>query len=149
MQRTCMQMLDYCYMHPDTMLRHLASNMILTLHLDASYLLEKNTRSRAAGHFYLSKIDDEEFNNWAILTLSTIIKHVLASALEAELAALFYNAREVAPIQVTLEEMGHKQLATTIVADNNTVHGLTQGTMIPKQSKAMDMWLHWLKCCSA
>eukprot|EP00957_Ditylum_brightwellii_P026480 2002883-Ditylum_brightwellii.AAC.1 len=76
------------------MLRYLASNMILTLHSDASYLSEKSAISRAVGHFYLSKIDDEEFNNGAILTLSTIIKHALASALEADLAALLYSARE-------------------------------------------------------
>eukprot|EP00957_Ditylum_brightwellii_P085633 6514445-Ditylum_brightwellii.AAC.1 len=43
--------------------------------------------------------------------------------------------------------MSHKQPETTIVTDNNTVHRFTQGTMIPKQSKAMDMQLHWLKCC--
>eukprot|EP00957_Ditylum_brightwellii_P150187 11436515-Ditylum_brightwellii.AAC.1 len=45
--------------------------------------------------------------------------------------------------------MGHKQPATTIVTDNNTAHGLTQGTMIAKQSKAMDMQFHWLKCRAA
>eukprot|EP00957_Ditylum_brightwellii_P019900 1501184-Ditylum_brightwellii.AAC.1 len=96
------------------MLHFLASDMILTLHSDASYLLEKKTRSRTAGHFYLSNKDDEEFNNGAILTLFTIIRHVVASASETDLAALFYNAREAVPLCVTLEEMGHKQPATTI-----------------------------------
>eukprot|EP00957_Ditylum_brightwellii_P043869 3326519-Ditylum_brightwellii.AAC.1 len=71
--------------------------------------------------------------------LSTIIRHVVASTSEAKLAALFYNAREAVPLRVALEEMGHKQPATTIFTDNNTAHGLTQGTMIAKQSKAMDM----------
>eukprot|EP00957_Ditylum_brightwellii_P170046 12943353-Ditylum_brightwellii.AAC.1 len=88
--------------------------MILTLQLDASYLSEKKARSRAAGHFYLSNKDDKAFNNGAILTLSTIIRHVVASASEAKLAALFYNARKAVPLRVTLEEMGHKQPATTI-----------------------------------
>eukprot|EP00957_Ditylum_brightwellii_P023239 1753934-Ditylum_brightwellii.AAC.1 len=74
---------------------------------------------------------------------------MVASASEAELAALFYNAREAVPLCVMLEEMGHKQSATIIVTNNNTAHGLTQGTMIVKRSKAMDMWFHWLKCCSA
>eukprot|EP00957_Ditylum_brightwellii_P016342 1228424-Ditylum_brightwellii.AAC.1 len=45
--------------------------------------------------------------------------------------------------------MGHKQPATTIVTDNNTAHGRTQGTMVAKCSKAMDMQFHWLKCCAA
>eukprot|EP00957_Ditylum_brightwellii_P060964 4628141-Ditylum_brightwellii.AAC.1 len=61
--------------------------MILTLHSDASYLSEKKACSRAAGHFYLRNKDDKEFNNGAVLTLSTIIRHVVASASEAELAA--------------------------------------------------------------
>eukprot|EP00957_Ditylum_brightwellii_P150524 11461761-Ditylum_brightwellii.AAC.1 len=69
-------MLDYCHTHPNATLRFLASDMILTLHSNASYLSEKKARSRAAGHFYLSNKDDKEFNDGAILTLSTIIRHV-------------------------------------------------------------------------
>eukprot|EP00957_Ditylum_brightwellii_P104070 7928480-Ditylum_brightwellii.AAC.1 len=60
-------MLDYCHTHPNATLQFLASNMILTLHSDALYLSEKKARSRAAGYFYLSNKDDEEFNNGAIL----------------------------------------------------------------------------------
>jgi hypothetical protein len=41
--------------------------------------------------------------------------------------------------------MGHPQKKTPLITDNNTAHGLTQGTMIPKRSKAMDMRFHWLK----
>eukprot|EP00957_Ditylum_brightwellii_P060963 4628140-Ditylum_brightwellii.AAC.1 len=73
--------------------------MILTLHSDASYLSEKKARSRTARDFYLSNKDDKEFNNGTILTLSTIIRHVVASASEVELAALFYNAREAVPLR--------------------------------------------------
>eukprot|EP00957_Ditylum_brightwellii_P034897 2644718-Ditylum_brightwellii.AAC.1 len=41
--------------------------------------------------------------------------------------------------------MGHPQPKTPLITDNSTAHGLTQGTMIPKWSKAMDMTFHWLK----
>eukprot|EP00957_Ditylum_brightwellii_P007908 598746-Ditylum_brightwellii.AAC.1 len=68
--------------------------MILIVHSDASYLSALKARSRATGHLYLANKDNEYFNNGAILTLSTIIRHVVASASEAELAALFYNVRE-------------------------------------------------------
>ena len=64
-------------------------DMILALHSDAPYLSMPESKSRAAGHFYLSKNKDEIFNNGAVMTLSKIIKHVLASASEAETAALF------------------------------------------------------------
>eukprot|EP00957_Ditylum_brightwellii_P188148 14323719-Ditylum_brightwellii.AAC.1 len=106
--------------------------MMLVVHSDASYLLERNARSRAAGHFYSANKTNEDLNNGAILTLSTIICHVVASASEAELAALFYNAREVVPLRIMLEEMGHPQPKKPLITDNNTAHGLTQGTMIPK-----------------
>jgi hypothetical protein len=62
--------------------------MILAVHTDASYLSEMGSRSCAAGHFYLTNQNDKDFNNRAVLTLSSIIKHVMSSASKAELAAL-------------------------------------------------------------
>ena len=73
----------------------------------------------------------------------------MASASEAELAAMFYNTRKAIPLRVTLEEMGHPQPATNTTFENFTVHGLTQGTMVAKKSKAMDMRFHWLWCQEA
>eukprot|EP00957_Ditylum_brightwellii_P057548 4363748-Ditylum_brightwellii.AAC.1 len=88
--------------------------MILTLHSDVSYLSEGNSCSRTAGHVYLSKKDNEEFNNGTILMLSTIIQHIVASECKTELAALFHNAEEAAQTRVTMEGMGYNQPATTI-----------------------------------
>lgn len=104
----CNQLLDYVVTHPNATLRYIASDMMLAVHSDASYLLEKGARSRVGGHFYLN-VNDEACKNGAILTLSTIIKHVMATASEAELAALFYNLREAIPLRAALEEMGHRQ----------------------------------------
>lgn len=148
-EEVCHQLLDYVVTHPNVAVRFLGSDMILVVHSDALYLSESKACSRAVGHFYLIPNYDEEFNNGAILTLSTFIKHVVALALEAELAALFYNAREAVPIQMTLEEMGHKQPPTPLITDNNTDHDLTKGSMILKQSKAVDIRSHWLKCREA
>ena len=120
--------------------------MILAVHSDASYFSAAKSQSRSGGHFYLINVDDGEFRNGAVLTLSSIIKHIMASASEAELAAMFYNSREAIPLRVTLEEMGHPQPATQITVDNQTAHGLTKGTMVPKRSKATDMQFHWLRC---
>ncbi len=63
--------------------------MILAVHTDTSYLSEVGRKSWAAAHFYLTNQNDEDFNNRAILTLSTIMKHVMSSASKAELAALY------------------------------------------------------------
>ena len=58
--------------------------MILAIHTDAWYLSEPNYKSQAAGHFFLTCHDDPNTPNGQILTLSTIIKHVLASASKAK-----------------------------------------------------------------
>ena len=116
--------------------------MIIEVHSDESYLSEKQARSRAGGHFYLTNHNNEIFNNGAVLTISSIIKHIMASASEAELAAMFYNSRKAIPLLITLEEMGHPQPPTNITVDNSTEHRLTQETMITKKFKAMDMRFH-------
>jgi len=88
------QLLDYCATQEDTIISHRASKMILAVHSDAEYCNEQKSRSRAGGHFFLSDDDDNPRNKGATLTLDTIIKAVMSSAAEAELGALYLNARE-------------------------------------------------------
>ena len=83
------QLLDYCATHPNAGVQYYASDMVLNLHSDASYLSEPDGRSRVGGNFYTTNNNNETFNNSAIVTLSSIIKHVMSSASEAELVALF------------------------------------------------------------
>ena len=67
--------------------------------------------------FFLGSIpfDGEPiFLNGAILTLSTILKYVAASATKSELGALFLNATEVKILQIALEELGYPQPPTPI-----------------------------------
>ena len=138
--------LDYCATHPNAGVRFMASDMILCLHSDASYLSEPDGRSRAAGHFYLGSDKNEHIDNGAIVTLSKVIKHVMTSASEAETAALFYNCKAAAPLRVTLAEMGHSQPKTPVTTDNSTAQGLITKTMIPKAAKSYDMRFNFLKC---
>jgi hypothetical protein len=142
--QACNQLLDYCATHPNPSIRYLASDMILALDTDGSYLSELNRKSRAAAYIYLTQNDKPDFHNGAIMVLSAIIKHVMASASETELAALFYVCKSAIPLRVTLEEMGHPQRPTLVTTDNATAVGLTQKTMTPKASKSMDMRFHWL-----
>ena len=83
--------------------------------------------------------------NGAILNISQIIKAVMSSAAEAELGALFINAKMAVSMQKTLEEMGHPQPQTPIQTDNSTAHALLTNKILPKALKAMDMRLHWLR----
>ena len=88
------QFLDYMWTHPDAKIRYRASDMILNVHSDASYLSALKARSRAGGYFFLGSIPrDAEpiIINGAIHITCTILKLVAASATEAELGALFLN----------------------------------------------------------
>jgi hypothetical protein len=46
------QLLDYLATHPDAKIRFQASDMILHIHSDASYLSVSEARSRLGGLFY-------------------------------------------------------------------------------------------------
>eukprot|EP00804_Cyclotella_cryptica_P024328 CCRYP_015304-RA/>CCRYP_015304-RA protein AED:0.52 eAED:0.39 QI:0/0/0/0.5/0/0/2/0/252 len=123
-----------------------ASNMILAIHSDASYLSETKARSRAGGHFFLSEDDPSPRKSGAIFNLAQIIKPVMSSAAEAELGALYINAQETIPQQHLLNELGHPQPPTPIQIDNSTALGVVTNIIQPKCTKAMDMRFHWLRC---
>jgi hypothetical protein len=145
----CHQLLDYLATHPNAAIRYHASDMILAFDTDASYLSEMDGKSRAAAYYFMTRKGKKEFTNGAVDVLSTIIKHVMSSASEAETGALYYGCKRAIPYRVTLEEMGHPQGKTPVRTDNNTAHGLTMGTMNSKASKSNDMRFQWLKCRKA
>ena len=49
------QFLDYAASNPDATITYQASDMILAVHSNASYLLETNAQSRIGGHFFCSE----------------------------------------------------------------------------------------------
>ena len=50
------QLLDYMATHPEAKNRFCASDMILNVHSDASYLSAAKGRSRAGGYFFLGSL---------------------------------------------------------------------------------------------
>jgi hypothetical protein len=73
----------------------------------------------------------------------------MSSAAEAELGALFINAKTAVLMRQTLKEFGHTQLRTPIQTDNKTSNNLLTNQIMPKALKAMDMRFHWLRCRDA
>jgi hypothetical protein len=59
-------------------------------------------------------------NNGAIYNKASIIKAVISSAAEAEIAPLYTNARKGVEERNILEEMGHPQPPTPVQTDNST-----------------------------
>ena len=88
--------MDYAATHPEAKIRYRASEMILHIHTDASYLSELKARSRAAGHYFLRWLRQTNQPirlNGAIHTLCTVVKFLASSAAEAELGALFLDIK--------------------------------------------------------
>ena len=77
--------------------------MKLAVHSDASYLSKLKARILAGGHFFLSNEATIPQNNGAILNIAHIIKHVMTSATEAKLAALYIMSREALYIRIIME----------------------------------------------
>ena len=82
--------------------------MILHVNSDATYLSENNSQSRVARYYYLSNTTNNNnafsnstyvaMPNGPVHVLCHLMKEVLSSATEAELAGLFYNAKEACPM---------------------------------------------------
>ena len=149
-------LLNYCATHPEATVRFIASDMVLWVDSDASYLSENKARSRAGGFHFLSNRpkhpdiaptanDAPPPNNGPIHVLCQIMREVVSSAAEAELGALFHNAKEACPIRTSLEELGHPQPPTPIQTDNSTAHGIANDTVKQKRSKAIDMRFYWVR----
>jgi hypothetical protein len=77
--------INYCNTHPETKIRYHASDMILHINSDDSYLSEIEAKSRAGGFFYMgsSTNSDRKLTSGEILIISKVLKHVMSSAAEA------------------------------------------------------------------
>ena len=139
------QLLDYLASQEEAILTYSASNMVLAVHNDASYLSEIEARSRAGRHFFLSSNAKIPLNNGAILNVAQIIKNVMSSAAEAEPGAIYIMAREAVYIRHILKEMCHKQPSTLTQTDNSIAKGVINSKIQPKQTKAMDIRFYWLR----
>ena len=84
--------------------------------------------------------------NGPFLTVAQIIKKIMSSAAEAELAGLFICAKEMVPLRQSLKEMGWPQPKSPIQCNNSPAVGVSNETIIPRKTKSMDMQFHWLRC---
>ena len=66
-----------------------------------------------------------------VLNIAQLIKAVMSSAAEAEIRALYINAREAIPARHTLIEMGYHQPKTPSQTDNTTALGVVNSNIQP------------------
>ena len=122
------QLLDYLASNPNATIRFHASEMILFIHSDHSYLLVTKARSISSGVFFLSDTKSyaltfSEYSpilNGFIFSMCKILRNIMALSTEAEYGALFLNFQAAVPIRTTLIEMHHPQPSTPIQVENST-----------------------------
>ena len=69
----------------------------------------------------------------------------MSSAMEAKVGVTFLAAQEAVPLRTALSKMGHPQPPTPMQVDNSAAIGFVNNTIKHRQSKAIDMWFHWVK----
>eukprot|EP00804_Cyclotella_cryptica_P011350 CCRYP_016360-RA/>CCRYP_016360-RA protein AED:0.27 eAED:0.23 QI:0/0/0/1/0.5/0.33/3/0/674 len=141
--KCCNHFLDYVATHPDAQIRYYASDMVLNVHSDASYLSVRDAKNRAAGIFFLGSIPKNNKPiklNGAIAVLCTILKFVATSAAEAELGALFLNAKDAKIMRLTLQELGHPSPRHP----QPPPLGIVTNTVKRQKSRSMEMRYFWL-----
>ena len=146
-------LLDYLATYPNPSITYKASDMILWISSDSSYLSIPNARSRVGGFHFLGNAPDLTkplaqqctFINALIHVESSILRNVMGAASEAEIAGGYVNARMGVELRIMLMEMGHPQPSTPLELDNTTAVGILTKQLIPKRSKAIDMQFFWLR----
>jgi hypothetical protein len=135
--KKCKHLLDYLTSHPDASVHFHASNMILNIHSNASYLSKLNAHSHACKHIFMGWKPNPTKPiklNGAFFTLCAILRFVVLSAGKAKLGALFLNCKQATisnsswkkwaipnhPPQLTT--MILPQLALPINPSNGNVH---------------------------
>ena len=120
--------------------------MIIRGDTDAAYLVASKAQSRNAAYIFMGNKDrNNQIINGPIMIIAKILKVVVSSVAEVEVASLFHAAQTTAPLRITVDELGHKQLAIPLRTNNNTASGIINGTIRQQQSKAIDMRFYWLK----
>ena len=139
------RLIAYSAAYPNNRLVFTACDMVLYIQSDASYLSRSQARSVAGGIHYLGNHNSPTHINGAVHVLSTIIPVVVASASEAEYAALFLNAQKGEWLRTVLQALGYSQPRTQILGDNNCATGIANDTVKLKRSKSIDMRFHWVR----
>ena len=116
--------------------------MIFNTHSDVSYISERNSKSRAPGHFFFGWIPrgGERIQlNGTVYRLCSILKFVELSVTEAELGSLSLNKKESCIMQLTLAKLVHTYPPTPINCYNSTVAGIANVNVKKKRSRSMEL----------
>ncbi len=147
MLERCRQMIDYLAHNANSKVRFQASDMIMNIHLDASYLSEAKALSQTCGHLFMgwmSKDGDPIKINGSFHIIVNIFRFVVASGAEAELGALYHNCQTGIVFCQMLKAMGHKQPKTPVHCNNATAGEIANNTVKQQLLRSMEMRFSWI-----
>ncbi len=139
---TVKQLLDYCVMHQNE-----KSDMICNIHSYALYLGSPKAKSHMARQFCPVWLPWDKHPielNGPIHILASLLQFIAVSTAEAELGALFVNAREGKIIHLILMLMVHHHSTIPIHCDNCTSTGIANDTVKKQCSLSMEMRYFWI-----
>lgn len=86
--------LNYCANFPDAAIIYAVNNMVIHIHTDSYYLSKPEAKGKAGEFLFLLSITDSltKIPHNIIYVICQILKHVLASASESGLSAMFGNS---------------------------------------------------------
>ena len=140
----CRRLLQYLVAYPDNELVYSASDMILRVQSDSSYLSRRKAGSVVGGHHCFGNRDDPFAINGCIAPVSQLLDVVAASASESEYGAIFVNMRIAENLRTIATALGHPQPPTEVYTDSSTAQKYANG-LSSKASKALDMRFHWVQ----
>ena len=94
-------LLNYAATHPGATIRYTASDMVLHIHSNTSYLSKPCARSHAGGHYFLGEIRPDMSKppttiprfNGPIHSIYRIMSNIIGSATEAKIGATYINGQ--------------------------------------------------------
>jgi hypothetical protein len=137
------QLLDYLATHPDATIRYHASDMILHIHSDASYLSVSNARSRIEGLFFLGN-NPPRARYAQRIHPQCLVRHQKRGRLRSRIIS--WSVLSQRPTWCTTQSYTNqvRPHTTPDASHKSTAFGILNETIKQKRSKAMDMRYHWL-----
>jgi hypothetical protein len=139
------RLFGYVSTHPSGWKMYKASDMILRVLSDASYLSRPNAGSEAGSYHFLDSTLDDSWVNHPISVHSKKFPVVCSFVAETEYAGVFAAARIATDERTILENFGHPHPPTPLYCDNECAVGIANSSVTQKMSKSLDMHFHWVR----
>jgi hypothetical protein len=125
-------LMDCLHACPNGIIGCHTSDMMLKITSNAACLVQLKARSRAAAHFHLSWLNNDQTNGPLDMPCQTIKNvHVISVAAKIKTGGTCLGGKHACPMRAALEELGHPQptTGTPFRTNNSTAQGILNSKM--------------------